>query len=368
MSRTNYLLFIINVCIAVLFLQTVTEADWTVLREDDVIRADGIQGMLQDVHFWDNQNGLVVGDNGLMLITTDGGKTWTKKEANMRPQGAAAGQRPGRPAGAGGGPPGGFGGGASPTLYNIYFVDEKVGFITGARGTILKTEDSGKTWNRKMARSEAAAQQNPNRRRGGGIRANLMGIQMISEKVGFIVGSENTLLKTTDGGETWVGGSERARVGETRNNLENLLFVSPTTGWVIGSYGTLMHTTNSGETWEKQDAGVDNNLFGIHFANEKVGWISGQEGLILHTNDGGKTWKQQKTDSPNDLHDIMFANETDGWAVGDFGEVLQTTDGGKTWNSTKVGGSGAIKGVFATDKNHCWTVNDWGVISAYIRK
>jgi len=63
-------------------------------------------------------------------------------------------------------------------------------------------------------------------------------------------GSENTILKTTDGGETWVGSSERARVGETRNNLENIWFVSPTTGWVIGSFGTLLHTTDGGENWE----------------------------------------------------------------------------------------------------------------------
>ena len=106
----------------------------------------------------------------------------------MRPPGA--GQRPGGRPGAGGGPPGGFGGGGGAPLYNIYFVDENVGFITGGRGTILKTEDGGKTWTRKMARSDNP---NPGRGgRGGGIRANLMGIQMISETTGFIAGSENT--------------------------------------------------------------------------------------------------------------------------------------------------------------------------------
>ena len=92
----------------------------------------------------DNQNGLVVGDGGLMLATSDGGKTWEKMEVDMRPPGA--GQRPG---GAGGGPPGGgFGRGGPAPLYNIYFVDENVGFIIGGRGTILKTEDGGKTWAR----------------------------------------------------------------------------------------------------------------------------------------------------------------------------------------------------------------------------
>lgn len=358
MNRPNYVLFFLIVCITVLFSQTVVEGKWTVLREDDIIRGDGIQGMLHDVHFFDQENGLVVGDNGLILTTDDSGKTWKKKEVNEHPQGATPEQRPVRPGG---------GGGGIPTLYNIYFLNKNVGYITGARGTILKTVDGGKTWHRKTARNENA-RPNPNRRGGGGIRANLMGIQMISDTVGFIAGSENTILKTTDGGETWLGSSERARVGETRNNLENIWFVSPTTGWVIGSYGTLLHTTDSGETWKKQDAGVDNNLFGIHFFNEQVGWISGQEGLVLHTSDGGKTWNQQETDSIDNLHDIMFVDETVGWAAGDYGSVLHTNDGGNTWNSTKAGGSGTIKGLFTTDKDHCWTVDDWGVISAFIIK
>ncbi len=359
MVRKVIIFFILLIGIMLSFSDTIAETKWTVLRDDDIIRGDGIQGMLHDVHFWDNQNGLVVGDSGLVLVTADGGKTWAKKEINMRPPGAAARQR----SGAGGGPPAGFGGGGSPTFYNIYFVNEKIGYITGARGAILKTEDGGKTWNRKIARSEAARQNNNPRR--GGIRAHLMGIQMISETVGFIVGSENTILKTTDGGETWVGSSERARVGETRNNLENIWFVSPTTGWIIGSYGTLLHTTDGGETWEKQKAGFDNNLFGIHFFDEKTGWICGQEGLILHTSDGGKTWKQQKAESYDDLHDIIFVDARVGWAVGGYNSVLHTTDGGKTWTVSNIPGSANLKGVHATDQNHCWTVNDWGVIAGY---
>ncbi len=369
MVRTMITLFGILIGVAFLFsYATVSDADWTVLREDDILRGDGIDGMLHDVYFMDNQNGLVVGDNGLMLVTTDGGTTWEKMEIDMRPPGA--GQRPGGRPGAGGGPPGEgggppagmFGGGGAPPLYNIYFIDENLGYIIGGRGTILKTEDGGKTWARKVARSDAPA---TGRRGRGGIRANLMGIQMISDTTGFIAGSENTILKTTDGGETWVGSSERARVGETRNNLEGLWFVSPTTGWVIGSFGTLMHTTDGGETWEKRDPGFDNNLFGIYFIDENTGWISGQEGLILHTTDGGATWNQQETESYDDLHDITFVDAMVGWAVGGFNSVLHTTDGGKTWTISNIPGAANLKGVHATDQNNCWTVNDWGVIAGY---
>ena len=353
MIRTVSSLFGTVIGVAILFsFATVANADWTVLREDDILRGDGIDGMLQDVYFTDNQNGLVVGDGGLMLTTSDGGTTWEKMEVDMRPPGA--GQRPG-------GPPGGFGRGGPAPLYNIYFVDENVGFIIGGRATILKTEDGGKTWSRKMAMSDTPG-------RGGNprpLRANLMGIQMISETTGFIAGSENTILKTTDGGESWVGSSERARVGETRNNLEGLWFVSETTGWIIGSFGTLLQTTDGGTNWTKQDPGFDNNLFGIYFVDENTGWISGQEGLILHTSDGGANWTQQKTESIDDLHDIIFVDAMVGWAVGGYNTILHTSDGGKTWAASNIPGSANLKGVHATDQNHCWTVNDWGVIAKY---
>ena len=369
--------------IALLFsFATVADAEWTVLREDDILRGDGIEGMLHDVYFTDNQNGLVVGDNGLILVTTDGGTTWGRIDTTMRPPGAGqrAGGRPGAggggrpgagggppgagggPPGAGGGPPAGmFGGGAPAPLYHIYFINESVGYIIGGRATILKTEDGGKTWDRKRAVSDTPGRDG----RPGRMRANLMGIQMISETIGFIAGSENTILKTTDGGETWVGSSERARVGETRNNLEGIWFVSPTTGWVIGSFGTLMQTTDGGETWEKLNPGFDNNLFGIHFLDETTGWICGQEGLILHTTDGGATWNQQKTESYDDLHDITFVDNMVGWAVGGFNSVLHTTDGGKTWTVSNIPGAANLKGVHATDQNNCWTINDWGVIAGY---
>ena len=355
MIRTFITLFGAFICVAMLFcFATVADAEWTVLREDDIIRGDGIDGMLQDVYFMDNQNGLVVGDGGLMLVTFDGGKTWEKMEVDMRPPGA--GQRPG-----GGGPPPGFGRGGPAPLYNIYFADENVGYITGGRATILKTEDGGKTWARKMAMSDTPGRDGNPRP----LRANLMGIQMINETVGFIAGSENTIIKTTDGGETWVGSSERARVGETRNNLENIWFVSETTGWVIGSFGTLLHTADGGETWEKRNPGFDNNLFGIHFVDENTGWICGQEGLILHTADGGATWNQQKTESYDDLHDIIFVDAMTGWAVGGFNSVLHTTNGGETWTLSNIPGAANLKGVHATDANNCWTVNDWGVIAGY---
>ena len=71
MTRTTITLFATLISVAIFFSQaTVSEAEWTILREDNFVRDDGIDARLQDVHFMDTLNGLVVGDNGLILVTT----------------------------------------------------------------------------------------------------------------------------------------------------------------------------------------------------------------------------------------------------------------------------------------------------------
>jgi photosystem II stability/assembly factor-like uncharacterized protein len=327
---------------AFLLLSAWGQGQWTILRDDDFGRNDGIEGDLQGVHFKDAQTGWAVGFGGLILHTTDGGKTWVKKEIEMPRPAESGNERSPRNRG--------------PVDYwNLYFRDANVGFITGTRGAIFMTKDGGQTWVRKQWVAESTGRRSR--------RSRLTATWMVNDQIGFMVGENNTLLKTTDGGETWRGAAERVRVGETRNNLEAICFASPTHGWIIGSFGTLLHTTDSGETWEaKSVAGVDNNLMSIHFFDEKTGWISGQEGLILHTTDGGTTWAQQTTDVYDDLHDIIFVDKLTGWAVGTFGAVLHTTDGGQTWTATKAGRSSDLKAVHAVDKDHCWAVGFSGII------
>ena len=152
--------------------------EWTILRHDDFVRNDGVQGILQDVHFTNTQNGWAVGLGNLVLHTVDGGNTWTKLEFDL--------ERP-------------------IDFWNLYFYDENVGFITGVGGTILKTTDGGATWVRKKWEVEE----------GVSGRSRLTDTWLVDGKMGFMVGENNTLLTTTDSGETWSGEGRRVAVGQT---------------------------------------------------------------------------------------------------------------------------------------------------------
>ena len=305
---------------------------WTVMRNDDFMRNDGVEGHLQDVEFIDGMNGWAVGSQGLILRTADGGKTWTQTVIEM--------ERP-------------------VDLWNVYFRDKNVGFITGVRGVIFKTTNGGETWENKIAINEGSVGRDGNP---AVLRRRLTDTWMMDEQIGYMVGENNTFIRTSDGGENWAGTGMRVAVGYPRTNYERIHFVSPALGWIVGSFGTIMKTTNGGETWEHQDPGVDNNLKGVDFVDENTGWVSGQEGIILHTQDGGTTWTKQKTNSYDSLYDIAFVDSQTGWAVGDFGTILHTVDGGQTWTREETGNSTPLYAIDAIDNGHLWGVGEWGII------
>jgi len=103
-----------------------------------------------DLFFVDEQTAWVVGEEGTMLTTTNGGGTWTRQDTGLKDARSAAKlERIPRAGGvatvdAGDRTPG-F------TITAVRFVDRKRGWITGfysglGRSLILRTEDAGATW------------------------------------------------------------------------------------------------------------------------------------------------------------------------------------------------------------------------------
>jgi len=76
---------------------------------------------LYDVHIFNSNTAIVVGNIGTVMKTTDGGTSW-----NM--------QR--------------YAGGWSNNLYSVHFVDSNIGWAVGHTGQILQTTDGGEIWNR----------------------------------------------------------------------------------------------------------------------------------------------------------------------------------------------------------------------------
>lgn len=55
----------------------------------------------------------------------------------------------------------------------------------------------------------------------------------------------------------------------------------------------ILRTTDGGETWVSQTSGKSIILLDVSFADAMTGTVVGDQGTILRTTDGGATWKIQ---------------------------------------------------------------------------
>ena len=134
-----------------------------------------------------------VGTGGLMLRTTDGGKTWARSD--LLPK--------------------------EPLMQIRFF--GKNGWIVGGtndESVVIRSSDEGKTWERQQLNLPAG---------------RILDIFFIGDQ-GWIAGQNGTMLVTRDVGRTW-----SPQKVPTTENLTALFFLSPTEGWAAGDRLTLLH-------------------------------------------------------------------------------------------------------------------------------
>ena len=143
---------------------------------------------------------------------------------------------------------------------------------------------------------------------------------------GWIVGSNSTILNSTDGGKTWQ--QQPRQPLPFKIEFKKVRFINPKIGWVVGDNGTVLKTLDGGQEWTKLSTGNRVALLGVSFVDKQHGWACGDGGFVMHTNDGGASWTPQPIDTNNTIEGIHFATPETGWAVGGGGTILYTIKGG----------------------------------------
>lgn len=99
-------------------------------------------------------------------------------------------------------------------------------------------------------------------------------------KVGYAVGEFGTIAKTTDGGRSW----EKLRNGNTLfvKDLEfqDVRFITEDVGYVIGKSGLVWHTSNGGESWSEVKKFPNVDYYCVTSTLNHL-YIGGSEGTIL---------------------------------------------------------------------------------------
>ena len=131
----------------------------------------------------------------------------------------------------------------------------------------------------------------------------------------------------------------------TTRTLRKVYFVDSLKGWVVGDSGTIMKTTNGGSSWIMQDSKLSTQISCIFMLNERQGWaVSVQRWsspgswygtTMLRTTNGGDVWNSERFDSLL-FKAVCFADSLHGCLGGEAGKLIWTADGGEHWANATV--------------------------------
>jgi photosystem II stability/assembly factor-like uncharacterized protein len=205
--------------------------------------------------------------------------------------------------------------GLTDDLSAAAFVNADTGYIVGAHGACLRTEDAGKTW--KPADL--------------GARNDLTGVRFLDARRGFVCGLKGLILRTVDSGRTW----EKAATPDS-GRIEDITFASPAVGYAMGKQDSILATSDSGKTWtaRKIYEGDKHPFTSVRacFPTEKIGYLVTLMQLFK-TENGGLTWNPAVGVSwgSSYLSDCWFSNPDTGFVAAiTYGSLVRTNDGGKT--------------------------------------
>lgn len=218
------------------------------------------------------------------------------------------------------------------TFQSLYFVNENVGWAVGSDGMILKTTNGGISWTQQTSNTTVT----------------LYHIQAFDENNLIVSGGRRTLLRSSDGGNTWNVFTVEA-IPETAAIIRKVIFFDQNIGYLLAysstTIGRIFKTTNGGSTWIQQYANTSNNLNDFDFANPNNGVAVGRSvGVLIYTTNGS-TWSTAPAPSlggfnytRSDVRAVKMLDESTAVAVGwgSFAAGLQpsihlrTTNGGAT--------------------------------------
>ena len=246
--------------------------------------------------------------------------------------------------------------GATATFRGVSAVSADVVWVSGSRGTVLRSLDGGATW--------------LNVSPSGHVTRDFRDVEAVDARTAYVLsignGDASRILKTTDGGSNWV---EQFVNPDADAFFDAMSFWDPDHGIAFSDSAKnqfrIITTADGGRTWTRValDAlppALDNEgAFAASGTNVAIWgdrhvWIgtgAAAKARVLRSSDRGKTWAVADTPIPAGasagIYSIAFRDALHGIVVGgDYTKedaavdnVAVTDDGGKTWKlAPGVGG------------------------------
>jgi photosystem II stability/assembly factor-like uncharacterized protein len=273
----------------------------------------GTNADISAVHFADKNLGLICGEEGTALLTTDGGLTWRTMQgldpaANFTDCYISIDKKI-------------FIIEESENLYVSYdlgqswqvtkleepfsplrikFYEGGYAFITGSNGVILRSSDYGNTWNKTVSQAKSI----------------IYDLDFRDKKNGMAVGTDGVFLVTSDGGNNWL-----LKKKFSKDYLKRIKYINGSNWITVGAEGSVFLSSSNGESWAKAELGDNEGFRSILILNEEDMILGDSKGSLFITKDAGDSWKRLADIDEMKLSGLASISKNELIAVGDNGKI-----------------------------------------------
>jgi photosystem II stability/assembly factor-like uncharacterized protein len=205
--------------------------------------------------------------------------------------------------------------------------DGKVILIVGANGLVLRSADSGGTWDVISS----------------GTTESLWGISFSGDgKTVLAVGEKGTIVRSDDAGATWA--KITSGIPSNAGTLRSVTFARDSGSGsatpyalAVGDGGLVLRSEDTGSTWSSVSAGITVNLNAVaaqrdNAATGLTALLVGPQGKLWTSTDEGKTWTEETITETNNLNGAALSGAS-AFVVGGKG-TLWSYDGSKWAKAT----------------------------------
>ncbi|SDX19374.1 Uncharacterized protein SAMN04487960_10719 [Marinobacter mobilis] len=189
----------------------------------------------------------------------------------------------------------------------------------------------------------------------------LLDVWFENEQHGFVIGAYGMILRTNDGGDSWQDWSGRL---ENPSGYHLNAITSVTGGGlvIVGEAGQIFVSVDNGETWELRDSPYPGSLFGVlgtGNVNEILAF--GLRGNVLLSRDLGKSWTIVPSGATATLNGGAVADDGRITLVGNGGAILVSTNGAESFRENFRNDREGVMSVVPVSDTNILIVGERGV-------
>ncbi|UTW10117.1 WD40/YVTN/BNR-like repeat-containing protein [Marinobacterium rhizophilum] len=246
---------------------------------------------------------VAVGEQGLVLLSDDGGDSWRQAAVPV-----------------------------SVLLTAVEFVDARHGWAVGHDGTVLHSADGGASWRLQL----------------DGNRINALRAQQLEDELDALSLRTDTDPVALEDLEFALDDALFALEDGPSMPLLDVWFADPLHGFVLGAYGQLLRTDDGGEQWQTLGHRLPNpdrfHLNSLLATRSGDLYIAGEAGLLLRSRDSGQVWEALESPYEGSLFAIV---EQDGlWLMGLRGNLFHSPNG-EDWQALELDSSATLNSALA---------------------